>query len=871
MIGSLTPERVQTQEAVVDTLTLSGVSTQHIAEDIDTEQDDKALLTVKSLKTKLEYMSDTLEALDPNGTFFRDISCISQSLTEQYFNELSDWELNSWAIVDNRLITYGGNDNNSVTINRVLYPSVGNYFLFMEVEHLPSGKLELYKNDEWIGTIEKSGTYYREFTVDSPTNDDITLKAIGVAKNEKVALKSYAVYFLAGRFYTYVLEKVKSLATVDATSFVTIENFNKSLEVFATQFNAVTNQYLERLNAHKKAVNPHKITVELIGAAPAEHTHKQYLTEAMVEDLVDKALADYAPIDHTHEQYVTVDQIDTMVEERITERISELVSVDPLVISKAPTGILPSRFAQNDVSLPVALLIPTTVQHTPESSYDWYAGMITTNRGELMTEAPKAFSDTFATIGADVSLENPPINFRIFYHTSRTVTGYRIHSKGTKPVEWSVVSGNTTFLHRVVDPQNYVTTEDDYQCEIYFDADVTADSLSFIFDRIESEDPVEWQLWIELLYVDYKEETSFGISNEELQFSVPQDGTNRVITVPAAMQPRVITPEVVVPYLSLYVFVRKNFDDATPFFDISYIPPEYANACRGLDVLANRTEQFEKDRTASGETFVHPAYGTLSLTSGHSGMNDDLLEIYRNSDTSWHSDGQTDQITIEQTFDSDNVILKGYQLNWKNNDVSTIPDTWTLTVTGVDKNGSTLTTVFDSVDQYYPFYSVEDDDIVYHASFDIEMTVKKIVLTMGTKRTANPAMSINQLGFFICERFYSVPQNVMYLGLKPTSSICIGRAIYQPGVGWGVVNSCIGTACVIPVNNLDITNPPFAQYSIPNPFLSEDVTASIHSYELMPSDVQRSPMATITAIKRTEILITAETPARFAVVLSRNW
>ena len=872
MAGSLTPQIATADKVVTNALQLSGVVSNHILRELTEDSDKQGLLTFEAVAPHLEHINQVLKDLDPNSTYYQDLTVISQSITEPYFTDTNDWVLTNWAIADEKMRYAGGVVDNSLVINNALYPAVGNYYLLIKVTALPSGQLELYKNDEWIGTISAAGAYYKEFTIEKTATDTIRLVAVGVSAGEEVVLDSYGVYFIADRFYNYVFNLVKRLATVDATGFVTVENFNHTLEIFTQQFQQATNMYLEQLRKHEQAKNPHNITPAMIGAAPADHKHDEYLTKTSVGDILEDKLANYALKDHKHTEYVTVNDVQGIVNSQVTDRITELVTVDPVIITAAPTGILPSRYAQTDISLPLTILQPTTVLHDAVTSYDWYYGTVTTNREELMTRAPAVFaSEGYAEIDATLSLDPVPINFRICYHHNHRVLGYRIHTQSRQPLEWSVYSGNTTFLHHISDPTNWVTTADGYTCELFFDNEITTESLSFMFERLDESTATTWGLRIEILYNDFAA-TSFGITNEAFKFCIPQEGTNRVVEVNAALTPRIITPEVAVPDQPLFVFARKNLDDAEVNFLTSYIPPEYATVCKGIDIFVDKDQQFVQDEAVSDEIWVHPAYGTLSLIQGHSAADKSLLQVYRRGDDSWMSDGQNDQIVIEQTFNSDNVVLKGYQLNWKNTDAATIPDTWTLTVEGYTAEGKQIVTVYDSVEQYYPFYSVEDDDIVYHAKFDIAMTVKKVILTFATHRTANPVMSLNQIGFFVCEHYYSIPQNTMYLGLQPTSAICLGKAYYHPETGWEVENLCFGKSCVIPVNNLATTAGLFTEYSVPNPFFSANVSVSVHSYALQPSDTEESyPSASVTSITAEAITISAETAYRYAVAISRNW
>ena len=259
-------------------------------------------------------------------------------------------------------------------------------------------------------------------------------------------------------------------------------------------------------------------------------------------------------------------------------------------------------------------------------------------------------------------------------------------------------------------------------------------------------DDTEVKLRIELLYADLTT-SSFGITNEGYTVCVPDNGSNVVVNVPATTDITRITPTSRVEHTPVYVYATPTGTNNQMVYSTSYYPIEVANTRRGTNALLDKFKAIPKSAIHAVETYVHPGYGDLSLVSGISDTDKELKTIYDSNTESWYSDGSTNQVVIKQTISANNVLLKGYLLNWRNTDIDNIPDTWTLSIRGLDEYGNENTVVFDSVDRYYPFYSVEDDDIVYHCKFDNPLVVKEITLTL-TART-NRKIALNKL-FLYC-------------------------------------------------------------------------------------------------------------------------
>ena len=867
--GLLTPEIASSETLVGEQLQLNGVTATEIIKTISDRSKPDGLLTLEAMQSNLDLITKVYNLVNGDNSFLDDLTVMSTSIVDKYLETTDDWVLSNWVLQDGSLRGAGGYTDNYAQFNHVNFKRAGIYFLAFTVTNLPSGKIEVYLNDEWLDTADSTTIYFKEVEITDITKDRLYFKAVNVTIDETVEISTVALYYIADRFYDYLVNKVKSLATVDAENFITKEQFNKYAEDLIIQFNLVTNRYLENLKQHLEATNPHKITPDMIGAAPTNHEHDNYLTKSELNDSVEEKMQDYALKNHNHDDvYVKKSEVGDTVGDEITARLNELITVAPLIVTDAPSGILPSRFAQTDITPPLQILLPTTVAHNGVTSYDYDYGFVTTNREELTKLAPQVFKQ-ITQLPEDFTFDTP-VNFRICYHRNHKILGYKIKCQGKQLTDWSVYSGNTTFIHRITDPNNYITEGDHQTCEIFFDETHNVESLAFIISGVEDTvDPLS--LWIEVIYNDFPN-TSFGITEKTFKFCVPSSATNRVITREEDVAPMTVTPEVIVPNIPCYVFARRELGDSAISIIPTYIQPEYATICKGIDVLEQKFIDIAATAEASAETYEHPAFGTLTLEQGYSDTDKELKQVYAGKEASWYSNGDDTTITITQTFKSTHVLLRSYLLNWRKEDVGNIPDTWTVTVEGVDADGRTITQVVDSVEQYYPFYSVEDDDIVYHAQLNCELLVSKITLTISSK-TANRKLALNKIGWYINEMYYSIPQNTMYYGLEPVSAACLGWETYiDETVGWVPTNLCLGESVVIPINNLEETER-FTKYTVPNPFLSTGVIASVQNYALQNSDLMDDsyPAAYIYSITADAISVVTNQAFRYAVAITRSW
>lgn len=869
MSSTVESTKIQANRVVTDELQIGDSIIRNVLAKEFENCDPMSLITKGYLDHVLYKIESVIQKFDPSGKIFREISMISLSLVNPYFDVPEEWILDNWFIQDNVCKYHGSMKENELTIPNSVYINNGNYLLCFTIDSIPSGKLELLVNGEWKYTFDKPGVYYREVQINSFTDDKVSLVAKNVNDTDEIHIGVFSIHFVADRFYDFLVEKIRSLAVVDATNFVPREEFTNTLESFIVQFKEATDRYLEVYAGHMDAVNPHGITYELLGAAAKKHTHDEYFTKAQLTDAVAAQMKDYSKVDHGHSEYVEAKAIKNMVEEILSNYLTQIISVDSMILTEVPTARMPSRFAQTDVSAPVSLILPSRTYHNGKTSYDWIYGIASTSNSLMMNETPKIFAGNADSFGTVPSSLNENLSFRYTFNNTVTLKGYRILVKNALIEEWSVYSGDVTFVHKIMGSKEFSDNGNGIDvAELLFDEPTSMTSITFTLEKYASKTEDPWELRLEFI-PEHMNPNAFYINKESFKFCVPTKGTNRVVVATETVEDTEIVPSKIVDDTSLYVFGRQEFTETGVSFGYSYYPPEYSNVRKGLDIFTDKFLNIELASDSVREKYVHPAYGELYLKTGMSADGFFLKDIYKNDETGWRSSVGDSRVTIEQTIDSDNVVMTGYLMSWRLKDADSIPKSWTLTLEGFDADNKPVSTVVDSVDRYYSYYSVEDDDFVYHKKIVAPMTVKKLILTIDCRDGAD-FISLNRFVPFFSERWYSIPQNVMYCGLKESSEMCLGSVIHRgQEIGWVPTNICCGKSCVIPVNDLEMCSL-FTDYVIPNPFFSTDVVTSVNSYSLKQNE-STSPSAYITLVNEREIHVRVEAPFRYAVFVSRSW
>lgn len=858
--SSLTSQKLITNEVHTNRLVLNGIETSDIVQEIDKDSSDTSLVTVGAITPLTEKITFLETKLDPSNAQYQDQTVMTISLTDQYFNKPSDFVLENWLIDSNTLYGLGGNTDNSCAIANRVYTKPGVYYVSLTITNLPSGTLKVYFNDKLLQTITEANAYNFEIVVTDIANDRFYIQAENLNNEERLIISQFALYFITNRFHTYLVGKIKELASIDPSNYVTWTDYWEEMKKYIGQFEASANIFIDQLKEHTTADNPHGITLEKLGGAPAEHTHEQYVTNDNFNNTLTTELAKYALKNHLHDdRYVTQDQIGGIVEDTVGDRFNEIITIPPALVVLAPTGRLPSRFMRTSISEPLTILLPSQLNPTVNSNYSDTFGIVITNCEDIIEDCSLAFllGSEGTNLPPDYDYSDPLI-LKLQFHTYRNVRGYKLTTREGTVNSWKVYTGNNTFIHQIDEH----TPDDTY----YFDAAMSINGLTF---AILDAEQLVYGLKIELLMLNQDLDTMY-ITKESFTVSIPDRGSNRLVVQPKQQNELTIKLEQEKIADEIPCFLIANYVNKSLGFTTTWIRPEYGETRIGIEVFTDRFSKLSRDPDSLYESYKHPALGTLTLLEGLTKSNGQpLTKIYDKTYDSWYTDQSTRKVTIEQTVNEDNVLLRGYLLNWRKNDSHRIPNTWTLMVEGIDQNNHESTVVIDSVENYFPCYSAEDDDIVYTKSCELNMHVKKLILTMVANEDSNAGLGLNEFIPYLSKYYYSAPENTMYNGMLKTASLCLGYYRHYQNSGWIPTNLCLGKTVVVPLNDLDPTEPS-TEYVVPNPFLSINITINISIYKWM-DDQASTGSAEVIGITDTAIKVLVIIPATYCLTITRRW
>ena len=862
--SSLGANRAVSPNVTTDALTLGINTSSAIATETSEQVSPSDLISSSYLDKTLSPILKSLKKLDPEGDLLKSLGIINPSGCDPYFGDAS-WTPTGWYIKNNMAFCEGNAVDNRLLLSKEAYGGNGQYFFFLTVVDLPTGRIELHKNGEWVATFDEIGTHFREITLDDITTDELELVAVDVAEQDMVAITCVNLCYIADRFYQYLILKVKSLATVDAEGFVPREEYAHQLQLFSRQFQESTALYLEKLTNHIQADNPHGITPASIEAAARDHTHSQYITLAALNQVVAGSMANYALREHEHRQYLDEDWGKRLISSEVASHLSEMVSISPLVIISGPQGKMPSRYVGTDMTAPSAVLIPSAPNFRANATFDYLNGLVSTDQAALMGDSPKFFTDGI-TIEPDVEFRK--VSFVVQYHNRRAIKGYKLSIRGALPEKWAIYTMENTAITFTEWQDNSILDiqDDSYVADLIWESEVQSDGLMFTLELPEVLNE-SCTVKVEVKFSDLTI-SDFGIDPSAVSFSVPTKGVTRLLSKNLSVDVTTVTPNVKVPGVPYYFFMGREPGYDSGFQTYTPYPPEYSNSRRGLPVLVNQYKNLDVEEGLY-EAYKHPSFGTVSLVQGGTAEGNSLRRIYDNTRDSWCSDGQSKTIVIEHVFEGNSpIVLSSYMVNWRLTDLEHIPEKWTLNLIGTDIHGEEVTVVADSVDNFHPFYSAEDDDIVYHKKLKPEIHIKKIQLIMETEEDGK-AIGLNLLSFYLNEYWYCIPENVMYRGLEKASAMCFGWATWNEQTGYEVQNIPIGRSCVVPVNNLEKTEF-LSEYTVPNPFFTCDVHVSVQPYSHTQEESE-SPSAYVSNITEKEITVMCETSFRYALAISRMW
>lgn len=845
--------------ASVKALTLNNTTSTGIATDYHKAKETD-LVAAKAIQQYVKDLEYLLELIAPGSDFLRDITVMTPSIVHKYFAKLEDWCFEGWALTTNGATCIGATENH-LTLNPQLLinTGIGNYYIDVFVDNLPSGVIDVHLDGQWVRSLQRTGRHSFELIFPS-AGSVLKFTYRDGAGSDQVVIKSLAIHYITTSFVGYLTAKIKQLATISAEDYVRKDELDHILRGLEEQFNKLLKALSTKVEEHLTADNPHDITCEKIGAATEDHRHKEYTTNASLPDKIRELGSEiFSTIDHKHDEYVTEEELEDRVDDIVSNSFAQITTLTPLTIVSAPIGKLPQRYTGTGVNTAAQIIQSPSVRLNYDVPYDPSVGFVDTDKVELIDEAAKFFSttDEYAHI-PDVAVKD--IGFRISFHKRREILGYKLkHDDGSSvPREWTVYSDDSSFIHRAL-PHSAVFKNNCYT--LHFDEPIQVESLTFILNDYKANDESTADLKVELLTKDMRD--VLEITNEEFTICVPNSGANRIARIlPSSVR---TLPKTKIPGTEYYLYARKDTDESKSELFWSVFPPTCNDKRIGTDVL---TDVFEQGATAvrsadEVECYSHAEYGTLILRQGKT-IEGNLIDIYGSGQSPWTSEGS--DVIIEHQFTTDNLLLTGYMLAW-HNDVEDIPKAWTLTIIGEDSNRQKQTIVLDSIKEFYPFYSVEDDDLVYVKYFDRPITVRSIQLSCKARDAKTARITLSRICWFLSEYWYAPSSNTAHLGLAPVAAACIGSVYCNDEGQWEINNYYPGKCCCIPVNSLAECDPGY--YRVPNPFHTESVTCTIRSHDFIQNSATSGIY--ITKVTAEFIELCCVMPARCSVHILRAW
>lgn len=843
---------------------VTGVSTAEMSKDTP----DSYLISVAALRASYDRLRKQIDRLDPDNELMQDNTIISLSIPNPYFSRPEEWVLKNWFIHEQKLTCVGGYLDNHVVMGNGIFTSDGKYLLRIHVLSVESGHLVLVDSENVvIREITTSGMHSVELTIDDFTLDAVYLKGVDINPNECIVLASLGVHKIADRFYTYFVQKIKDLSTVDAEEYLKKEVFTGELEKYIDQLNAIADRFSKTMDDHLALTNPHRVDPNMIGAAPDNHTHAEYYDADRLSEWSDQKLLNYADKGHTHAEYSTYAATVAAITTAVQCAVDTIQQLSPVSITQAPAGILPEQYSQSTISAPIQILIPTEVNHPINSVYDYDSGILGASRPELMEDALDLFADASGDHFAEVNVVDAPATFVQRFHTPREISGYRVTSSTSSSYsqirKWTVSINNHVFAHTVEDPVLVTTSNPDIKSEIFnFDTPKTVSAFIFtLFPGSDEDLPIA--IKVSPIYSEYSD-YEIGITNEQFELVIPSDGNSKVVTVPAQLKPAILGIPFARPGLPGYIYAKYAAQQLE--YGVSLLPPEYGNSREGYPFLLGKYDDVPLVNNRFSDTLL----GDLYLESGDNVAS--LNNIYKENGVGWETSVGVTNATIIQTINNNDVFCTGYRLGWKVSKLADLPVSWTLTIEGIDNNDHLVTVIADGVDNFIPTYSLESTDILYHKKFVTPLQIRRVLLTIRTNKAVDPKIYLNQFSLYLSKYFYSVPRNTMYRGTNSSPITFLGSVEYLgDGRGLSVRNLCLGRTTTVPIDNFNPV-PVGKLCNIPNPFFSADVTCTPHAYNSATGSLLVGTAGIkVINVAWDSIIVEVQEEHIYALTIHRNW
>ena len=312
IITKVTSNEVTTNTVDINKFILNGTFATSITWD-ENSDDIRALVTARALHTNVRLLSQAIADIDPLNNLYQDNSVITLPIANTEFSEAC-WETSNWEVVYGDYAKYTAPINkaeahNYIKLVNTPFTRRGTHFVSIVVEALDSGRLAAYdEGDNLLAETIVPGIFNFTFHVETPVATKIRFVAENVKENEIIILNSIGVYYVTSRLEQY-LDYIVPFISSEGKGYATIEYVNRAIEDALAEINDIITTIpnindINDLIAHTKDrdTNPHGINCNMIGAAPANHTHTpESIGAAPLDHTHTPEECGAAPLDHTHD------------------------------------------------------------------------------------------------------------------------------------------------------------------------------------------------------------------------------------------------------------------------------------------------------------------------------------------------------------------------------------------------------------------------------------------------------------------------------------------------------------------------------------------------------------------------------------------
>ena len=704
---------------------------------------------------------------------------ITQSLVDASFATTTadptlGWLITNWTIASGvaSISNSASFTNNALAIPVGRYPNAGYYLLSFTVS-AAAGTLQIVQNGTVIDSITAAGSYQYLVNITNALTDNVSFVASNVPSGATLSLTTPSLNGISSDLYNFVDSMIAQIS-----GNVTQADVNTSIN--------------DALAAHLAATNPHKITVALIGAAPAIHYHPQY---ALITD------------------------------------IPSLAPTKPFLPNKVLTSM--PAYVPDIISGGMDLYLSTTLKtaalfHNSASNYDITSGYLTSTIAPatgVLIDAIPSLVGTSATPTAVFNL-NPTgtVALTLTYRLVRprsiaSVTVYSQNNTSSSPVLYNITNANVivgTTTNAVVIPaatgmSSATTTFADVVTDTIV---VTATGYSNTTNAL-----YDFTMGFSATFSDIG-----TIAGDHIAISgdtvVSLNYSADTTSLAAGADLSVNTASVVAGH-NYYVALRTD-DGVTPVAELFATPPN-------LDMNRQTYVYSLAEMTGTPD----PYYGAVTVA----GLSSSALSIYTNSPhytktpTSYLA-ATANTVSIAHEFNYDQVI-DHIQILLPNTLASgyAYPATATLVLNTTTGSQTIPLTINLSDTSIVNAASAGSNAIVATLGLAIESgsllsygTISGYTLTLTTS-SGSTLLALNSVNVGISCIAYDNTNNTWSDGVVRTF---VGSFQSNSSGFYTVSPMPVGDECRIPLNNLNPTTF-YSQYAVPNPFICRDVRASLIS------------------------------------------